>query len=111
MAQLLATLDLNLHSTAGAAERLRSQVARIDEFMDAQRARGVFGRNNAHRIPAPDFVADVNQGQTLDLDGTTSRMSGLDGAEMEPQFQLPAELLDGWPYAFDFAQSFAQGND
>ena len=104
MAQLLANLDLGLHATAGASDRLRAHVARIDEYM-AQRRVSL----SAKQPEAVDFAAHVRSNHSNSYDhikmqpGTSAAAEALSFTQAS-QFQLPPELVDEWPWVFDFTQ-------
>ena len=111
MAQLLANLE-DMLSSATASEKLRAQVARIDEYMAGQRANAKMQRqtelpgqltgwrNNYQIAGVPPIETDL--GETL---AETPDMSSF---SMSP-FQLPPDLIDDWPWTFDFAQGHASG--
>lgn len=109
MAELLANLDLGLHFTAGASERLRSHVARIDDYMQAQRRLVLFDQQQPQHVPrrsnsdasANPYQPDPNQ-DAYAVDGG----GNLGGVPSTSEFQLPPELLEDWPWAFDFAQIY-----
>ncbi|PHH72539.1 hypothetical protein CDD82_5919 [Ophiocordyceps australis] len=108
MAQLLESLEAIRHS-ASASEKLRLQVSRIDEYMATQR----------HVAPSIDIH---NSGSAFMSPETTSAAAAATSASMslqqpqQPQqppqietdmedgwsFQVPAELLGGLSWTFDF---------
>lgn len=105
MAQLLAHLDITIRSTGVASERLRSQVARIDEYMATQRA--LFGKEQ----PLAEPTEPVRSGsassyyETGSVNTPHATSGPTDSASLQAsQFQLPAELLEDWPWVFDFGQ-------
>lgn len=116
MAQLLANLDLGLHSTAGASDRLRSHVARIDEYMAQRRASLAVEEAEVLHFGAPtaseaaeEHVRQSNRGSNaydavLKMPPDTSATAEAFAQTQTSQFQLPAELLEEWPWVFDFAQ-------
>jgi hypothetical protein len=113
MAQLLANLDLGLHSTAGASERLRAHVARIDEYMATQRA-GLGPKETEaahfHRPPRSSSSSSASRSYSQDpmkLQHINSAplQDYSTAAQQSPQVQLPAELLEEWPWVFDFTQA------
>ena len=106
MAQLLANLDLGLHATAGASDRLRAHVARIDEYMASRKA------SLAEKQPeAVPFAEHVRSNSSSSYDQNAMNMQPDNSAAAEAfahpqnsQFQLPPELIEEWPWVFDFAQ-------
>jgi hypothetical protein len=108
MAQLLANLDLGLHKTAGANERLKAHVARIDEYMATQRAGAQQGlrETDAMNYHRPGQSSSSSSSYSQD----PTKMQHVTPATPEyhtpqsSQFQLPAELLEEWPWVFDFSQ-------
>jgi hypothetical protein len=106
MADLLASLEASLTQKAGASERLRALLSRIDEYMNSQRLL---------EIPFP--VGDIpqqqqqqqQQAQQIDWPAGTPMDFGPGSVpEMDPQFsfQLPQELLVDWPWPLDLSQGF-----
>ena len=88
MVDLLANLEIGLHTTAGASERLKSHVTRIDEYMQNQRHSSLV----SHQQPvyaSPE--GDSGTYQTRQMVET-----------MFDQIQLPPELIEIWPWEFDF---------
>jgi hypothetical protein len=101
MAQLLANLE-GMHSSASASERLRAQVARIDEYMASQ-------RNAVTRQPH-DLLSPTQQTLQADPDPRGSLSfspfgtpSGAGTTDMSP-FQVPADLVGDFAWIFDFSQ-------
>lgn len=108
MAQLLANLDLGLHSTAGASERLRAHVARIDEYMEKQRATAPVTKELEpihFPRPARSNSSSTSYSQDAMKMQHVTNMGPAYSAPEGSQFQVPAELLEEWPWVFDFAQS------
>ncbi len=98
MADLLASLEASLTQKAGASERLRTLLSRIDEYMSSQRLQ---------EFPLP--VADIGQQQQIEWPaGTQVDFGRGDMPEMVGQFsfQLPQELLVDWPWPLDLTQGF-----
>jgi hypothetical protein len=96
MAQLLHRLESGLRRSTGASERLKAQVARIDEYMRTQAASTMSSRR-------PSFNHENMQNSVnAQQDSIASMHAPLSGFE-DPltQFQLPPELLDDWPWSFD----------
>ncbi len=94
MADLLASLEVSLTRKAGASERLRGLLCRIDEYTSSQRLQEL-----------PPSVPDIRQPEQIQSTGTQLDFSLL---ELDPQFsfQLPQELLDDWPWPLDLTQGF-----
>jgi hypothetical protein len=98
MADLLASLEASLTQKAGASERLRALLSRIDEYMASQRLQ---------EIPFP--MADIHQQQNIEWpSGTQLDFADGDLPEIDAQFsfQLPQELLIDWPWPLDLTQGF-----
>ncbi len=98
MADLLASLEASLTQNAGASERLRALLSRIDEYMSSQ---------HLQETPFPE--ADMHQPQQMEWPaGTQMDFAHGDVPEMDAQFsfQLPQELLVDWPWPLDLAQGF-----
>lgn len=105
MAQLLTNLDLGLHSTAGASDRLRAHVARIDDYMAKQRA-----SLSAKQLEAIHFMEHVRSNSSssydqMDMQPGTSAAAEAFAHTHTSQFQVPPELVEEWPWVFDFTQS------
>lgn len=99
MVDLLRRLESGLHRAAGASERLKSQVDRIDDYMRTQRALNMNAaaqqqqQNTMNRVAAGDAVDPFTYGQAqAEASGFEDQLS---------QFQLPPELLEDWPWPFD----------
>jgi hypothetical protein len=125
MADLLANLEEGMTRTVGASSRLRNQITAIDNYMSAQR-QGGFSAPYAPTIPTatlskqqPNPNIDPNLQNAEMSDGATGfptnpyefppGVNGMSGAADEQfQFQVPAELLEGFPWNFDIAQGFGQ---
>jgi hypothetical protein len=98
MADLLASLEASLTQKAGASERLRTLLSRIDEYMSTQRPQ---------EIPFP--VPEIGKEQQIEWSaGTQINFAPSDMPEMGTQFsfQLPQELLIDWPWPLDLTQGF-----
>jgi len=97
MADLLASLEASLTHKAGASERLRALLSRIDEYMSSQRLQ---------ELPVP-MTEIRNQQQQVEWPASTQidygQMSEMD---MQLSFQLPQELLEDWPWPLDLTQGF-----
>lgn len=107
MAQLLANLDLGLHSTAGASERLKAHVARIDDYMATQRAAASVPKDpeapQFHRPARSSSSASSFSQDAMKMKHVTNVTPDY-ATPQSSQFQLPAELLEEWPWVFDFSQ-------
>lgn len=105
MADLLANLEASLTQKAGASERLRALLSRIDEYMSSQRLLEIpFPVGDIRQQPPPQ-----QQQQQIDWPAGTQMNFGAGGApEMDPQFsfQLPQELLVDWPWPLDLSEGF-----
>lgn len=128
MADLLSSLEIGMTRTVGAAARIRSQVAIIEEYMDAQRQQelAMSGSNpadsKAGSVPdVTDSVTDpslqstpatVNlyptPGNDFDFKGNfpSDGIDSMSESQGQFQFQLPPELLEGWPWPFDMSHPF-----
>lgn len=103
MAQLLANLD-HVKSGTGASERLRTQVAKIDEFMATQH----MGQNHRqHRPSASSVTSNELSHANVAYSTYDALSSGIDGNGPSP-FQLPPEVVGDFNWLFDFTQP---GND
>jgi hypothetical protein len=107
MADLLANLEASLTQKAGASERLRALLSRIDEYMSSQRLLEVpFPVGDIRQQPPPP---PQQQQPQIDWPAGTQMNFGPGGApEMDPQFsfQLPQELLVDWPWPLDLSEGF-----
>ena len=99
MADLITSLEAGLQSRSGASERLRSLVAKIDGFMQEQRKNEV-----AHRRRYVEetrmIQSSVSQPATYSQSGSDSTSSH-DFMNEQLQYQIPVELLEEWPWAFN----------
>ncbi|KUL91216.1 hypothetical protein ZTR_01531 [Talaromyces verruculosus] len=104
LADLLRRLESRLYRAAGASERLRMQVDKIDEYMRNQGAHERQVRQNTHNILIRSNI-DGPQGPTsLNISNVSQDAlfgTDPDNVELSP-FQLPPELLIDWPWPFDF---------
>jgi hypothetical protein len=123
MADLLASLEVGITRTVGATQTLRAQITRIDEYMAAQRQQELAYSQAAPAAPVPDAIdpslrvsheglppdQQMWQSQTPDSYGYLTSTTGtgdISGSGEQFQFQLPPELLEGWPWPFDMTQGF-----
>jgi hypothetical protein len=101
MARLLSNLE-SVHSSAGASERLRSQVVRIDEYMASQR------RTTRSQHWNDDGTSTERHSTESTEPGDGPQLATYtdfeDVSELSP-FQLPPELLGDFSQIFDFGQA------
>lgn len=108
MADLLQRLETGLHRAAGASERLRSQVDRIDSFMRTSRllnlpvapplpSNGVVSVGAEPEPGAPVAYAHNGADAAFGTDPTLD--------DQMSRFQLPPELLTDWPWPLDTSYS------
>ena len=100
MAQLLASLD-SVKSGTGAAERLRTQVAKIDEYMATQQYNRGHPRQHRHSITSQMSPGISTSG--MDYPTYETMSNGGDTSGLSP-FQLPPEVVGDLDWLFDFAQ-------
>jgi hypothetical protein len=126
MADLLASLEVGITRTVGAASRLRNQITSIDQYMAAQRLQELAATypsiSNPTSVPHPSLQprSDPNPNIDPNLQNTgqyqqnpydyTNPANGVNtmSGPIEEQFlfQLPPELLADWPWSFDMSQGF-----
>ncbi|KAJ5716230.1 hypothetical protein N7493_008141 [Penicillium malachiteum] len=114
MASLLHRLEVGLHRAAGASERLRSQVDRIDGYMRTSRLL------NISAIPPLSAAPNAPNGTSTPMDvkqePAIPQVAYIHSAPAPPvgpgpmanqmmQFQLPPELLADWPWPLDNSHS------
>ena len=106
MAQLLANLDLGLHATVGASGRLKAHVARIDEYMATQRGAApapvTTMEPEATHFPQPSRSSSASDSYNHVAANVAAEYTA--PPHQTSQFQLPPELLEDWPWVFDFTQ-------
>ena len=107
MVQLLANLE-GLHMSKGATQRLRDQIARIDEFMESQQHSG--GSQHTENDTMSHFSNRVGQEEVHDPRYSAYGSVAIDEALAPSPFQLPPDLLGDFSQIFDFSQ-MAQGWD
>lgn len=109
MADLLDRLETGLHRAAGASERLRTQVDRIDGYMRTSRLVNLGSAPpppNGHTVPMSSEPGPIipqppyTHGAPVPPVGPSANMNG-----QRLQFQLPPELLANWPWPLDNSQS------
>jgi hypothetical protein len=109
MADLLHRLETGLYRSAGASQRLRSQVDRIDGYMRTSRlvnfavpppppngASGVQVNTNPEAMVPPTVYTHTGPHPVGPTPGVGDQMM---------QFQLPPELLTDWPWPLDNSHS------
>ena len=89
LAQLLENLDHGAHSTHS-AERLRSQVAKIDEYMESQR---IISRSPVHHM-----IQAAPSARSYDMPRSHSATEPSNGQQPSLPFPLPVDLFDDWPW-------------
>lgn len=127
MADLLSSLENGMTRVVGAASRIRSQISMIEDYMKTQRQQDLAASNPGYlktdtsavtnpnidpSLQAPLNVAGLYQPQnTFGFKGDFA--SGVEGMNVginqpgDDQFQLPPELLEGWPWPFGMSQGFS----
>lgn len=95
MAQLLSIMECP-HTSKGASERLRHQVARIDEYMASQR------QSSGAQLKTSDTPATHVSAERFE-DITYSAPSSTTLDDTLAPFYLPSELLGDFSNVFDFA--------
>jgi hypothetical protein len=125
MADLLASLEVGMTRTVGATQRLRDHISRIDEYMATQRQQELMYSQAAAQIPMTDSIDPSLRPEGPGLQAEQQEQSwqtqapdsysylanptgigDLNGTGEQFQFQLPPELLEGWPWPFDISQGF-----
>ena len=96
LAQLLENLDHGAHSAAS-AERLRTQVARIDKYMEAQ-------RSPANLAPQQQSLSLNPTIGPYDKENVEINGDRDDGEQSMLPFPLPLALFDDWPWTFNGMQ-------
>ncbi|KAJ5287342.1 hypothetical protein N7478_003028 [Penicillium angulare] len=114
MASLLHRLEVGLHRAAGASERLRSQVDRIDGYMRTSRLVNLSAippLSSAPNGAAPPvdmkpeaMIPPSAYQQTVPSVSTPVGSTAPMGNQLM-QFQLPPELLADWPWPLDNSHS------
>lgn len=109
MADLLHRLECGLYRAAGASERLRSQVDRIDGYMRTSRLLNVSTappppNGNAMNVNVkPEHVLQPPTYAHSAPAPTVGTTAGINDQML--QFQLPPELLSDWPWPLDNSHS------
>jgi hypothetical protein len=92
LAQLLENLDHGIHSTIS-AQRLRSLVAQIDDYMNSQ-------RNQLYVLTEQEASSQITSTAAAEVFPQTQQP---DGSRTIPP-QLTDDLFDEWPWNLDFMQ-------
>ena len=100
MAQLLSNLE-GMHSNASASEKLRMQVARIDDYMETQRSAARQAQRSL--LESTQQVETNTHSSGMEYGGYGTAL-GVD-EQMSP-FQVPPDLLGDFTWIFDFAQPY-----
>lgn len=107
MAQLLSNLDTAFQKST-ASDRLRDYVSRIDEYMDAKRdpfpKRRQEDAQNTATTPG-DAISTTDSSVSSEVSSSQPPRVTPIVVGGPPQFRLPQDLLDDWPWVFDFAQA------
>ncbi|KAK4141699.1 uncharacterized protein C8A04DRAFT_38862 [Dichotomopilus funicola] len=94
MADLLESLEAFLHRSAGAGQRLRGLVVRLEEYMQTKASQNQAGvAEAAGPGPALQEIPSDEWGQP-----------GL--SDLSPQFQLPDEFLVDWTWPFSMSNNY-----
>lgn len=108
MADLLGRLEVGLQRAAGASERLRSQVDRIDGYIQTSRRVNITATQPSHANSMPgDGKPELRMPTYIPPTGPpgipngASPVVGPPMGEQMMQFQLPPELLSDWPWPLD----------
>ncbi|PNY25865.1 Uncharacterized protein TCAP_04233 [Tolypocladium capitatum] len=111
LAQLLETLEA-IHHSASASEKLRSQVARIDEYMATQRQPAPLQLPDSREVVLPTQAVAAgsrNVGAGAGAGASSYQQQIGPGMAEGWSFQVPAELLGELSWNFDFGQSWSSG--
>ncbi|GAB1200347.1 hypothetical protein APSETT444_009717 [Aspergillus pseudonomiae] len=88
MAALLYQMESGLTRSTGASERLKTQVMRIDEYMDKTRHASMHVG-----------LAEIGQSQHFEGYVQPSAVQSADFDDPLTCFELPSDLLDDWPWS------------
>lgn len=102
MIDILARLEAGLHFPAGASERLRTNVTRIDEYMQTCR-KNRESENSAHANWNNQPISSAPNMQPP-AEAPEAQSNFVQSPDDYPQFQLPPDLIENWRWAFDFTQ-------
>jgi hypothetical protein len=103
MAALLHRLESGISRSTGASERLKTQVRRIDDYMQKQRPSNVHaGLVERSTVSGPAYVDNRYSPSLYGEHGLQSSQEHLTEFD-DPlaYFQLPQDLLDDWPWSSD----------
>ena len=129
MADLLSTLEVGMTRAVGAASRIRTQITIIEDYMKTHRQQDDAVSNPTYSKQALSAVKNPNIDPSLQVPTAvpnpyqqpqsnfsykrefTSGVEGMNAgvgqsADEQFQFQLPPELLEGWPWSFDMSHGF-----
>lgn len=121
MADLLSSLEIGMTRAVGAASHIRSQISAIENYMKTQRqlelatltsnpayskqelAEEAENPNIDPVLQEPGDIPGQYQQPQNDFQFKGEFPAGLNPSEGDDQFQfqLPPELLEGWPWPFD----------
>ena len=103
MAELLESLEVLLHQSGGAGQRLRGLVARIEEYMGS---RGGARATQTHQQHPADISGSVSLEDTSR--GTWDEATAVPNPDpdLSAQFQLPDELLQDWTWPFAMSNTY-----
>ena len=121
MADLLSSLETGMTRAVGAASCIRNQITIIEDYMKTQGRQDATASKSAEENPNIDPILQA----AADAPGSFQQLqnefhfkgdfaSGVEGintsmsqtADGQFQFQLPSELLGGWPWPFDMSHGF-----
>ncbi|GAB7357865.1 hypothetical protein MBLNU230_g0036t1 [Neophaeotheca triangularis] len=134
MAELLKLLERGLQPTVGASTSLRSQIDRIDEYVAQQRRRvdslapkQNYPNNKSHApvimgpnaplppnlIPgAPEsYASQQSQFSPNDAMPIPLQQPSMGVVSAQDEFHLPSDLVNDWPWPFNFTQDYAVGGE
>lgn len=129
MADLLSSLEVGMTRAVGAASRIRTQITVIEDYMKTHRQQDTMTSNPTYSKQVLSAVENPNIDPSLQVSTVMPNMyqqpqsdfsfkgdftSGVEGmsagmeqsADDQFQFQLPPELLEGWPWPFDMSHGF-----
>jgi len=113
MADLLSRLETGLQRAAGASQRLRSQVDRIDGYMRTSRLLNLAAPHMRQHNTIPiDAKREVPIPPTtfIPRSGPAPAVGPPTGmGEQIMQFQLPPELLSDWPWPLPLDGAHTEG--
>lgn len=103
MADLLESLESGLQPTAGASKGLRSQIDKIDNYMQGQRSSSAYG---SHIVGSQPMAGSYPPGQRPVFSQPPQNnlgqpVSGYPVPTSANQFQVPQEVIGPWPWPFE----------